>query len=221
MASFAELMGSKASKVETPAPGVRSPGDKPAPDFSAPPAKASNELIKDLISESIREVKIEAVFKKVLMMVSFAPGVLPGDAIEGLRALDPEVKFRDDFPKSGGGAFGKRDTKVARALTIIADVRETGKFITIIATTGADDLSVSVGKKGADEWFGKVSSLGKLSDRNLEKLRAAFDGKKLATITLGGSEQFGVKYWTTDDGKAFLEEMVPEPPAPVEGGAKE
>jgi hypothetical protein len=165
-------------------------------------------------------VEIEAVCCGALMKVRFTGGVTPREAVDYLRAHDAATKFRDDFPAKGFGG-GKRETKVARALVINIDVRDSGKFINITATTGTDDLSIHVGKKGADEWLPKLEALSKLGDRNLGKIRSAFENKGSATVVLQEAEQFGVKYWTTDDGKAFLEEMVVEAPAAAaeEGGA--
>jgi hypothetical protein len=228
MPTLAELMKKGGSAPPTPAKPAPAPAAEelelelekpPAPHLSSTAAPVAVDLPRVLVEGSpFASVEIDAVILGVLMKVCFSRGVTPAEAIGALRAIDAAAKFRDDFPSKP--AFGKRETKIARALVLNVDVRESGKFVSITATTGSDDLSIVVGKKIVDEWLGKVSALGKLTDRNVEKIRAAYEVKKSATIVLGESEQFGVRYWTTDDGKAFLDEMVAEPPPAAEGGAE-
>ena len=220
MSNLADLMKKKGGGVASASRSTSPAAAKVERDESLPTPSAVAEPIQkdDFLPGLFDGLEIEAVVAGVLMKVRFTAGVTPASAVESLRRADPGAKFRDDFPSKG--AFGKRETKTARALVLNADVRDSGKFISITVTSGSDDLSVSVGKKIADEWLGKVEALGKLTDRNVEKLRAAFENKKPATIVLGEAEQFGVRYWTTDDGKAFLDDMEAEPPALAEGGAE-
>lgn len=171
-------------------------------------------------SMDIGAVEIECVMGGALMRVSFGPFTNPALVPALLRKLDPAVKFKEDFPRGGFGGGGKRDTKCARVLVINVDVRESGKFVTMTAAGVDGDLTVMVGKKVVDEWPTKLEGLGRLGPEKIAKVRGAFENRKSATVILHEAEQFGATYWTTDDGRAFLEEMQFNPPAPLaEGGA--
>jgi hypothetical protein len=209
---------------------MKNGGGASAPQQSAPISfgPTDTEPVRNTAPEPTRHglsfiagVRVDVVLAGALMEVEFAAGVNPANVPDILRGLDPNAKFRDDFPKGGFGGGGKRDTKTARVLAIQADIRgDGGKFIEMTASDGVDDMMISVGKKVADEWLGKVKALGKLSEKNLAKLEAAFENKKgKVVVLLTDSEQFAAAYWKTEDGKCFLEEMKPEPPAVVEGGA--
>jgi hypothetical protein len=150
-----------------------------------------------------------------LQRIRFAGGVNPAEVHGMLRSLDPGVKVRDAFPSKFGG--GNRETKLARALVINLRITDSGKFIDLICQNG-EDLSVSVSKKNSDGFLDQLKALGKLHDKNLGRCEKAFAEKGAAAVILSDEEQFGVQYWKTDDGKAFMEGMVPEAPAVVEGG---
>lgn len=163
------------------------------------------------ICARIAGVEIEAVVGGALQRIQFVAGTNPAEVKAMLLSLDPNTKVRDDFPKRG--SFGNRETKAARCLVINARVTDTGKFVDLVCQNG-DDLSVAVSKKNSETFLQDLTALQKLHDRNLKKLAKAFDEKGTATVILGDDEQFGVNYWTTDDGKAFMDSMATEPPAP-------
>ena len=144
-----------------------------------------------------------------LMRIDFKAETSPMLVADALKVMG--AKVRDDFPSRGN--FGKKETKLARALTIIARVTESGKFIDVVAQNG-EDLSISVTKKKADDFAGEIKALGKVHEKNLAKLEKVMAEKGNATIILSEDEQFGVQFWTTDDGKAFYDGAVAEPPAP-------
>jgi hypothetical protein len=118
---------------------------------------------------------------------------------------------RDAFPVRMGG---NRETKSARAKMINVRVTDSGKFIDIICQNG-EDLSVAVSKKRADGFPQDLAALNKLSEKNLTKITHAYESKGSAVVILGEEEEFGVCYWKTVDGKAFLDSLTAEPPAPV------
>ena len=182
-------------------------------------SEATGHAETGIALEDIATVNIEAVIGGALMRIEFT-AVNPAEVAAFLRGLDPSAKFRDDFPRGGFGG-NKRETKLTRCVVISADVREMGKFINLTCQNG-DDITVAVSKKAAEDWLPKLEALGKLSEHNLTKLQHAFTDRKSATVILTPEEQFGVAYWTTDDGKAFLDAMQVEPPAETaeEGAAK-
>lgn len=173
--------------------------------------EGSGELVA-LCTEMVESIEVEAVVGGVLQRVRFREHTNPAQIGAMLRALDQGVKVRDDFPRK---SFGNRETKSARVIVINARVTDSGKFVEMVSQNG-EDLSVSVPRKKADDFLNLVKALNKVSEKNLTKLEAAFEDKKQATIILGDDEQFGVKYWMTDDGKAFMEDLVAEPPAATE-----
>ena len=194
-----------------------SPIDK---DFEPHPSEArpANSVestpaaVADLL-DAITGIELEAVLCGALMRLKFGPGLDPADILPALKALDPNVQVRDAFPMKG--QFGNRETKTATALVITARVTDSGAFVDITCQNG-DDISVSVSKKKAPEFPANLAALGRLTPDHLAKVQTAYDSKSTATVVLSDAERFGVKYWTTDDGKNFLDEMTPEPPAPTE-----
>lgn len=160
------------------------------------------------------EVEVEAVVKGALMKVFFRGDVNPAEIPDRLRALDPGVKFRDDFPKRGGGP---KETKAARCLVANLRVSGSGMFIDLTCEGADDDVSVSVPKSKSESFVGDLRGLGRIHDSNIEKLEKAIEAKGSATVILREDEQFGVKYWSTDDGKHFLDSLMAEPPARVDG----
>lgn len=164
------------------------------------------------VVERIASIEIEAIVGGALQRISFRAGTNPGEVKAMLLSIDAGAKVRDEFPMK---RFGNRDTKSARARVINARVTDSGKFVDLICQNG-EDLSVSVSKKHAETFLADIGALNKLREKSLAKLAKAFDEKSAATIILDADEQFGVKYWTTDDGKAFLDSMTAEAPAPGE-----
>ncbi len=154
----------------------------------------------------IAGIEIEGIIGGVLQRVKFEPGTSPLDAIELLKEIDANAQFRDAFPSRGMG--GNRPTLEARALVISAEVKDTGAFIRLTAQNAeGEDLTIAVSKKRSGEWLPSLEALGKLTEKNLSKIRAAFDGKKAVTVVLSEPEQFGACYWKSDDGSAYLESM--------------
>lgn len=163
-----------------------------------------------IIELAVKEVSVEAVVCGVLQRITLEEGTNPADVLPWLKSLDPDCKVRDDFPRSGKFGGG-RETKLARALTIHARITDSGKFVDMVCQNG-DDLTVAVSKKSADSFLGDLRALGKLTEKNLGKLETAFESKKEVTIILTDPEQFGVHFWKTDDGKAFMDSLTATPP---------
>lgn len=169
------------------------------------------------IIDKITGIEVEAVVGGCLQKITFASGVNPAEIKVGLLELDASAKVREDFPARGSFGGQGRETKLARVLVVNAQARNGGKFITLTAQTAAgEDLSISVSKKRADGWAAELAALGKVSDKNMEKIKAALDGGKPATAILPEAEQFGAKYFQMDDGGAFLDGMQADAPT-VEG----
>ena len=194
------------SPPAAPPPAAEPPTPAPSPAPAAVAETAEHEAILSLIEG----VEVEAVVGGALQRIRFGAGANPALVGPMLKALDPNALVRDAFPARGN--FGNRETKTARCLVINARVMDNGAFIDLVSQNG-EDLSVAVSKKNSASFASDVSALNKLSEKNLAKLHKAFDEKGSATIILSEPEQFGVQYWTTDDGKHFMDSLVAEPPA--------
>ena len=154
-------------------------------------------------------IEVEAVVGGALQRVRFVRGMNPAQVLTALKSFDPNVTVRDEFPRK---SFGNRETKVARVLVVSLRVTDSGKFWDLVAQNG-EDLSIAVSKKMADSVLGDIAALNKLGEKQLAKLQEAVESKGSATVILPEDEQFGAKYWKTDDGKAFLDSFQAEPPA--------
>jgi hypothetical protein len=154
-------------------------------------------------------IEIEAVVGGALQRIRFGAGTNPGEVKAMLVSIDPGVKVREDFPSKGMG--GQRATKQARALVINVRVTDSGKFIDLICQNG-EDLSVSVSRKSSDTFLEQLKGLNRLNEVHLGKIESAFSQKGTATVVIKDGEQFGVNYWTSDDGKNYLDSMTAEAP---------
>lgn len=162
----------------------------------------------------IAGIEIEAIIGGALMRISFIAGTNPAIVPQLLRELDSGAQFRDAFPMRGGGAV--RATLKALALFIMIEARGDRTFVKITGTnTDGEDLTINVPSKKAAEWLPAVEALGKLGTKTLAKLRAATESKRAETAVLLDTEKFGVNYWRTDDGTAYLDSMTAEPPPGV------
>jgi len=179
---------------------------KPVPPGGAVPVFLSqaSELAKNVAC-----IEVDVVMKGCLQRIKLKAGTDPARVADLIKAADPNAKLRDDFPRSKQYS---RETKTARALSIIVKVTDSSKFIDVICSSGDDDFTIGVPRKKADSFPDDLAALGKLSERNMDKIRGAFESKGSATVVLG-AEEFGVVYWTTDDGKHFLDSMAADPPA--------
>lgn len=178
------------------------------PALPVAPARTDTDGVDDVL-KSIAGIEVEAIVGGALQRITFRPETDPYCVAGMLRILDPNMQVRTEWPRKGGGP---RDTKTARAIVINVRVNDNGKFIDIVGQNG-DDISISVSKKSADTFLDSLKSLGKLKDGHLAKVEKAFTSKASATVILDAEEQFGVSYWTTDDGRAFMEAMTPDAPA--------
>lgn len=151
----------------------------------------------------VERIEVDAVIGGCLMKLSVS-GVEPAGVLPWLRTLDPACKVRDDFPAKA--AFGKRETKRARLMVITLRASDNGLFIDLVCK-GDAEVSVAVGKKKAPEFIGMLAGTNRVSDEHLDKLQTAADGKGQATVILDSTEAVDVEYWSSDDGKAFLESL--------------
>lgn len=177
---------------------------------------SNNHKPSDIVGE-IAGIEVEAVVGGCLQRIKFSGGVNPAEIKAMLLTLDPGAQVRDGLPMKGG--FGKRDSKWASCVGIQASERKGSKYISMIcADKEGEEITVAVGSKKADEWLPALEKLGKVSEKNLEKVRGALGGGKAATVLLADeAERFGVAYWTTDDGGVFWEgQFQAEPPAQPE-----
>lgn len=218
MAALSDLI-KKPGAAAPAAPPASSP--EPAQRIPAASLPVGGQLYLPDPGGLVTGVEIEAVVGGALMRVAFGPGTNPAEVPAILRGFDANAKFRDDFPRGGFGGGG-RNTKTARVLVINVDVREAGKFIDLTADGPDGAKKIAVGRKAVDEWLPKLEALGKLTPRNLTKVKNAFESKKAETIILSEAEQFGANYFE-HEGKAFLDSMqadAPAVPAQAEGGAE-
>lgn len=192
---------------------LKKKGDAPAEEAAEKDVTSEvTQIDPGAVLKAVEKVEVEAVVGGALMRITFGR-INPANVKGALLALDPTAKVRDDFPKRGN--FGPKETKQARCVALNLRVTDGGKFISLLCQNG-DDFSVSVSKKNSDAFLGELTALGRLGERHLAKVAKAFEDKGEATVILPEDEQFGVNYWSTDDGKHFLDGMTPEPPAEKE-----
>jgi len=152
----------------------------------------------------LEKITVEAVVHGALMRMDFA-GVEPLEALEAIRAHDPNAKFREDFPRGGRGS--ERQTKSATALCINGRRTDAGTFIELGSRGDGDDFTVAVSRKGVDVFLEDVRRLGKLTSEHQGKLNGLAEKSGSTFIPLGEAEQFQVCYWTSDDGRRYLDRI--------------
>lgn len=185
-----------------------SPAEKEEEPAGMPAVPEADDWTAETVVGRVTAVEVEAVIGGVLQRVRLGR-CNPAEVGLMLRALDPGAKWRDDWPKK---SFGDRPLKTARVLVISLRVSDSGKFWDLVGRD-EDDLSIGVSKKNADTMLDLIRALNRVGEKHLAKLQAAMDGKASATIVLSEAEQFGARYWTTDEGKHYLDSLEPEPPA--------
>jgi hypothetical protein len=164
----------------------------------------------------VERIEVEAVVCGALQRVTLV-GVAPHQVKAYLTALDPVAKVRDDFPSRGfGGGGGGRDCKTGRLLVVNVRATDSGLFWKLTVSGPDGDVPVEVSKKKADTFLDALRSVNKIDDALLEKLSTAISGKKEAVAVL--TVEVGVKYWTGDDGKHFVDSVVGESGGPAEAG---
>lgn len=161
------------------------------------------------MSVTVERVEVECVIGGALQRVVLR-NVAPHKTLEYLRGLDPGVKVREDFPSKGFGG-GNRETKMGRILTIQVRATDSGLFWSLVVSGPDGDVTVEVSKKQAGGFLDAVKALNKLDDANVAKLSDAIGAKKQAVVVV--AVEMGVKYWSTDDGKHFVDSVVAEVPA--------
>lgn len=153
-------------------------------------------------SVEVERIEVEAVIGGVLQRVTLR-GCAPDEVGDVIRAWDAQAKFRDDFPRRGGGG---RDTKLVRCYQIAG--------AGLSCYEGDEVRTVLISKAKRDGLAEAIAQLGRLNDDHTSKLADVLGGETSKAILLKDpEEQFGVKYWMTDDGKAFLDSVQAEPPA--------
>jgi len=206
MTSLSELGKRRAA---APAPV---PADDPGLDFGASEVAtvaAPRAIEPHPSGQEHPQIEVEAVIGGCLMRLHIND-MSPAQVLPYLKSLDPACKVRDDFPAKGG-AFGKKETKRARLKAITLKASPNGTFIDLVCK-GEKTVSVTVSKKNADGFVAALGATGKVSAENLVELEAAVDGKTQATVMLDSEEAVDVEYWTTEDGKSFMEALHPASP---------
>jgi len=192
----------------------RPPATPPEAPPPAAPIPAPVKEISEFFADMIAGIEIEAVVGGALQRIRFNPGTDPTQVKMYLQALDPTAKVRDDFPSRNFG--NAKNTKTARAMTIIIKSGNSGTFVDLVCVNGKD-LTISVSKKRTETFPADLTALNKLSPSHLEMIQNAWRDKTPVTVSLRESEQFGVAYWTTEDGRGFfMDSLTAEPPAPIE-----
>jgi len=191
----------------------RSPATQEAPPPAAPAAEQSAGFYPPISPDIVAKIEIEAVVGGALQRITFAAGINPASVKGFLLALDPAAKVRDDFPSRNFG--NGKNTKTARAMMLTLRITPSGKFCDLACRNG-DDIMVSVPRKLSDGFPDSLATLNRLTPGNLDKVRKAYKDQSTAVVILSEAEQFCVHYWTSDDGKSFLESLTAEPPAPIE-----
>ncbi len=192
------------------APEVAMPPEAPSPTVlraRAVEAEQTDGVVA--LAELVESIEVEAVVGGCLQRIRLGAQVNPAAVKSLILAADPGALVRDAFPVRGGGS---RETKTARAKVVSARVTPNGKFCDIICQNG-DDITVAVSKKKAETFPTDLAALGRLTPHNIEKIQNAYATNGSATVILAAEEEFGVNYWVTDDGKAFMDSLSPEPPA--------
>jgi len=206
MTSLSELGKKK------PAPAAAQPADDGGLDFgpSVAPVRevAAPRAIEPIPSgQEHPQIEVEAVIGGCLMRLHITD-MSPAQVLPYLKGIDPGCKVRDDFPAKGGGAFGKRETKRARLKAITLKASANGTFIDLVCKA-EKSVSVTVSKKNADGFIAALTATGKVYTDNLDELQAALDAKGNATVMLESEEAVDVEYWTSEDGKSFMEALHP------------
>ena len=192
---------------EEPKGAVEKPTKK-APERE--PAPKLREGIEKLHKIEVVCISFEAVVGGALMRIDLGPDTDPTQVKPWLMDLDPNAQVRDAFPMKG--SFQPKETKLAKALTLLTNVMRDKKFVTIGCETNEDEIQVSIGQKKVDEMLNQLISMDKLSKRNRAKLKKSLEEKTEEFFRLKEGESFGVKYWTTDDGKHFCDSIQAEAP---------
>ena len=149
-------------------------------------------------------IEVEAVVGGCLMRLHLE-NMSPAGVLPWLKGIDPNCKVRDDFPAKGGG-FGKRETKRARLKAINLKASPNGTFIDLVCKA-EKAVSVTVSKKNADGFVAALAATGRVIEENLAELQGAIDAKGQATVMLDDTEAVDVEYWTSEDGKSFMEAL--------------
>lgn len=216
MTSLSEL-GRKKPAAAAPAPKVDAGLDFGEADVAAPqaiePVATATKTQTGMVAAPQAatplcdwpQIEVEAVIGGCLMRLHITD-MSPAQVLPWLKSLDPACKVRDDFPAKGGGAFGKRDTKRARLKAITLKASANGTFIDLVCKA-EKSVSVTVSKKNADGFIAALTATGKVYTENLDELQAALDTKGNSTVMLESEEAVDVEYWTSADGKSFMEAL--------------
>jgi len=153
----------------------------------------------------ITQIEVDVVCSGVLQRLTLG-GLAPTEVAAFLREIDPQVQFRDSFPVRGGG---KRDTKDGVCLFLQGDVKDAGAFWKLVCQSGDETVTVDVSKRRSGTFVEDVIGLGCLGDGSVERLRKIIETKGAITLPLVAAEQFGVRYWVSDDGsgRAYMDSM--------------
>lgn len=209
MTRLSELGQVRPAKASSGDNGLDFGADVVPPKSIAPkPLRAvASPVVGELVDvegmERVERIEVDAVVGGCLMKITLS-GFAPQDVLPWLKSCDAGCKVRDDFPAKG--AFGKRETKRARLKAVTLKASANGTFIDLLCK-GEKSVSVTVSKKSADGFIAALSGTGRVYQDNLDELQAAFDSKGNATVMLDDAEAVDVEYWTTEDGKAFMESL--------------
>ncbi len=196
-----------------PAAAAPKPADDGSLDFGTAvesPARAVVQVAAPRATQPLPlgqehpQIEVEAVIGGCLMRLHITD-MSPAQVLPYLKGLDPGCKVRDDFPAKGGG-FGKKETKRARLKAITLKASTNGTFIDLVCKA-EKSVSVTVSKKNADGFIAALTATGKVYTENLDELQAALDAKGNATVMLESEEAVDVEYWTSEDGKSFMEAL--------------
>lgn len=190
-------------------PPKQPPCGRPSEKLLRAMHEADDEDAPNELSTIVESIEVEAVVGGCLQRMRLKANTDPAQVKAIILAADPNALVRDAFPVRGGGS---RETKTARAKVISARITPNGKFCDIICQNG-DDITVAVSKKKAETFPTDLAALGRLTPHNIEKIQTAYATNGSATVILTAEEEFGVHYWVTDDGKAFMDSLSAEPPA--------
>jgi hypothetical protein len=199
-------------------------GNQSPPVAPAPPAPTPVPQTPDLfpiaqptastLAGMVSGIDLEAILDGVRMALHFGPGTDPMAIKQALHQADPNVQTHSQFWSKGGGA---KDTKQATCIQISLRVTTSGPFVDLTSLgTDGEAYAVRVSKKKAETFSADLRAVGRLAELNIAKVEQAIDAKAgvPVLVILTPAEQFGVTFWSTDDGSHFLDAMTPEPPAP-------
>lgn len=143
----------------------------------------------------ISGIDVEAVCKGCLMRIHFGRDTDPSTVLDTLKAFDPSIKVRDEFPMKRGN----RETKTAKVQCITASLNGTYPRVEILCKIEDKASKVTVWKDRIDAFFSGIACLKGLSDAHKVELASTKAEKGNCVTLLESDEGFQITCTGSDD----------------------